>query len=66
MFNRPPSTMTSPLSQRMRGPKRFSNISATVITPASRSGLTQKPVQPIRNMAAKPSRPAVAPAKPCL
>ncbi len=53
MLSRPPSTMTTPASQRTREPKRFSNSSGMVITPESRSGFTQKPVQPTTSMARK-------------
>ena len=51
MFSRPPSTMTTPASQRMRGPKRRSNSSGMVMAPESRSGLMQKPVQPTTSIA---------------
>ena len=66
MFNSPPSTITTPAAQRMRGPKRFSNSSGMVITPALRSGLTQNPVTPTKNIAKAMRMPGVAPAKPYL
>jgi hypothetical protein len=64
MLSNPPNTMTTPLSHRMPGPKRSSNSSGMVITPASRSGFTQNPVYPTKNMANAARTPGVAPAKP--
>ena len=64
MFSKPPRTMTTPAAQRMRGPKRFSNISGMVIAPESRSGLMQKPVRPMNPMAMAWQRPGMAPANP--
>ena len=66
MFNSPPSTITTPAAQRMRGPNRFSNNSGMVITPASRSGVMQNPVMPTRNNAKHERMPGVAPANPYL
>ena len=64
MFRRPPSTITTPEARRTPAPKRRSKSSGSVITPASRSGLTQKPVQPTRNIASAIRIPGIAPAKP--
>ena len=64
MLSRPPSTITMPDARRMRGPKRRSKSSGSVITLASRSGFTQKPVTPTTNMASAIRMPGVAPEKP--
>ena len=53
-----------PAARRTRRPNRFSNSSGSVITPASRSGLMQKPVVPTTNIARAMRIPGVAPAKP--
>ncbi len=66
MFSSPPSTITTPAAQRMRGPNRFSNSSGMVITPALRSGLMQKPVRPTTSIARAMRMPGVAPANPYL
>ena len=66
MFSNPPSTITTPAAQRIRGPNRFSNSSGMVMTPASRSGLMQNPVTPTKNIASAMRMPGVAPAKPYL
>ena len=47
MFSRPDRMMTTPLSRRIRVPKRRSNSSGNVTIPDSRMGLMQKPVQPM-------------------
>ena len=64
MFNSPPNTITTPAAQRMRGPNRRSNISGMVITPESRSGLMQKPVRPMKNIATAWQKPGMTPANP--
>jgi hypothetical protein len=64
MLSRPPSTITTPEARRTPAPKRFSKSSGSVMTPASRSGLMQKPVAPTTNMASAIRIPGVAPAKP--
>ncbi|OQB98030.1 MAG: hypothetical protein BWX80_04081 [Candidatus Hydrogenedentes bacterium ADurb.Bin101] len=64
MLSSPPKTITTPLNQRIRFPKRISNSSGMVITPASRKGFTQKPVYPTKNMDRAASTPGTAPEKP--
>ena len=64
MLSSPPSTTTTPASQRMRGPNRRSNSSGSVITPASRIGRMQKPVMPTRSKARQWMMPGTIPPKP--
>ncbi len=64
MLSRPPRTITTPDARRTPTPNRFSKSSGSVITRASRSGFTQKPVTPTKNMARAWRIPGVAPAKP--
>ncbi len=64
MFRRPPSTITTPEARRTPTPKRRSKSSGSVMTAASRSGFTQKPVQPTTNIASAIRIPGTAPEKP--